>query len=651
MARLPQYTRQVSTRAVNPAQPVANNNTAQMLSDVASGIGSVAQIQSQMQTREARDYVIQSQNQTSVDLEQQKLNLSQTTQSGSEYTEGVTKFIEAQKASAVEKAPNQKAADATGQYYDSLMANELKQAIPVSARMNAENTARVINDSLEIGLNKTYRNPTSYDESLASANAVIDSSDLPENKKESAKSQYQEKLMTQQLLGTLNLNPKQAEKDIQSGRYDSLNPDTLNQISSSAKNQSIALDKQNEVNKQKQINKEKAEVAAQNAQATSNLEIGVSRGEMGYVEIEKAYDTGTITPEKRTQLTKQVDSQVDSMTAANNAIVGVSAAIDAGQPLDYRNKQHQQSVDIYYANMPEETRTDANAIANLVKSTKVIPSQVETQLNAGMKGNADQVVSSSDLLSRMNEMAPETVAQLPQDTKAVGLTVSRLVASGVDKAKAVELANNSVYNTPKELKEVLKTQLSEKNIVSKKTKGFGDAVDKISPSFFTPNRTPSMDRMEASFNFAVDQYYLKTHDIDTAMKLATTDISQVWGSTWVDGKERMMKYPPEKMYGNGKESTWIYNQLKSELSEIGVDAKSSLQADYITSRENRPSYIIMTEKDGSMMPLMVNGVIQRFTPDFSTTEEAKRAAEQKEQAMINAQKANSYVNYQSGSKL
>lgn len=643
MAKLPSYRQQVQQQAVQGVQKSVDNSLPGAINQATQGLSQLAQVQGQMQAREARDYVINQQNETSVALAQERLNISQSAKTGSEYTNGIKAFIEKQKSTAMEKAPTPKASESAGMYYNNLMAKELEQAIPVAAKMNAKNTAKVINDSLEIGLNQTYRNPSDFDESLVNAEAVIDSSDLPDNVKDTAKAQFKEKLMTQKLLGTINLDPKQAVKDIDSGAYDSLDPNQLNQISSSAIAQSEAQDRQAEINRQKVIQQQRAEQEAINSQVQSNLEIGVSRGEFGFVEIEKAYSTGVITPEKRTSLVKQVDAQIRKMETANNNIIQVSAAIEAGIPLDYRDKNQKDAVDNYYNNMPKEVRSDPNAVAALIRDTKVIPTIVESSINAGLKGNVTQVVASSDLVARMNEAAPEVVAQLPADTKAMGITVSRMVAAGVDPAKAVELANNSIYNTPKEMKDVLKSQLSLPDSVTKKSSGFESAVDKISPSFFTPDRTASMDRMEASFNFTVDQYYLKTHDIDAAMELATTDISKVWGSTWVNGKETMTKYPVEKMYANGKEAPWIYKQLNSEMKELGVEGKITLQADSITAREKKPSYIIMTEQDGAMIPYLRDGILQRFTPDFDSTPEKKEAEKQKAKSMEQARRAQDYV--------
>lgn len=643
MAKLPQYRQQVIQQQASVGATPINNSTGKMLTGITQGITGIAQIKSQMQAREARDYTITNQNQTTVALTEEKVRLTQDATTGTEYTDGIKNFISTQKELALDNAPSQTAADAISSYYDNLMAKELSGAIPVAAKMNAVNTAKAVNDSLEIGLNQTFRDPSDFEDSLERGSEVIMTSDIPENQKEAAVNEYKERLQTQKLLGTINQDPSKAVKEIESGAYDSIEPSKLNQLTSAAQNQVAAVEKQKSINAKKAEAQQKKEQDAENAKHQSNLEIGVSRGEMGYVEIERAYESGVITPEKRTQLTKQVDNQVDALEKTNTALFHVSAAIQGGQPLDYHTPEHQKAVDIYYANLDDEQKGSIDSVVNLVKNTKVIPSQVNTAITAGLKGDTEQKVSAANMVSRIRNVAPDVLAALPQDARAMGVQIARLVAAGVEQGKAVELAENSIYHTTKEQKEVLKAQLTTKDMVSKRSSGFNDAVSEISPSFFKPDRSPTMDKMEAEFNLAVNDYYMLTHDMESSVKLATSDVGGVWGSTWADGEERMMKYSPEKIYSNGDETPWIYNQVKSELKDIGYEGKYRLEADFITAREQKPSYVIMTEQDGAMMPLMIDGVIQRYTPDFSITEEAKKIEEEKADAMKRAEMAEQII--------
>lgn len=632
--KLPQYRRQVVEQEFSPGSAPVDRSMSQALGQAAQGLSQFAKAQDVMMRREARDYTLETQNSTAVGLTAEKDRLSNESASGKEYLDGVKTYIDSQRQIAMEKAPSERAANSVKEYYDSLEASELQRAIPVASQMTAKKTANAIKTNINILTNQVYRDPTSYQQNLEQGIKTIEESDLDESLKPAAIAEYKNQLNVQRVQGMTTVYPSTALKGLESGQFDDLlTPQQLTSLTESARRQVAAEEKQREIDaKSRQAELEKQE-SASNAVLQSELEIGIARGQAGYAEVERAFEAGVITPAKRTQLTLAIDKRVEAQNKLNLGIAGVSAAINGGQPLDYTNADHQKAVDAYYEAMPDKS---VGSVLTVVSLTKVIPSQVETSLNANLRGNPEQRVEAANTLAILNASAPEVVASLPADTKAMGIGISRLVAAGVDPGRASELMFNSVYNTTKEQKEVLKTKLTQKDMTNKKANGFKKSVGKISDSFFSPKRTPSMNAMEAEFNTAVNDYYLLTHDINSAMELASTDVSKVWGTTWVDGKERVMKYAPEKIYGNGKKSEWIYKQLGSELSEIGVTGKYTLQSDATTAREDRPSYMIMTEQDGVMMPLMIDGQIQRYTPDFSITEDAKLLEKQKAESLEKA---------------
>ena len=238
MARLPQYTQQVTRKATAAPQVTTENNMGEAIGKFAQGTASLLNVQAQMQQREARDYVIASQNKTSVGLAQERSNLSRTAVTGSEYTEGVTSYIEKQKEAALENSPTPKAAEATGKYYDALMAKELENAIPVAANMNAINTAEVQRESLQLGFNATLQDPNEYESSLENGALIIQSSDLPENKKETAIKQFDNELSYYRFKGQIKKDPSRALSELNSGEWNSrLKPAQLELLTREAANQ------------------------------------------------------------------------------------------------------------------------------------------------------------------------------------------------------------------------------------------------------------------------------------------------------------------------------------------------------------------------------------------------------------------------------
>ena len=238
MAKLPQYTQQVTRRATQAPQLTNQNNLGEAVGKFAQGASQLASVQADIQRREARDYVISNQNKTSVALSQEKSNLADTATTGSEYTDGVKTFIEKQKAAALENSPTPRAAEATGKYYDALTAKELENAIPKAANINAINTANVQADALRLGFNAALQDPNEYESSLEDGAVLIGMSDLPENKKESAIKKYDNELSYYRFKGQIRDNPSLALNELESGDWNSrLDPNQLEALTREAMQQ------------------------------------------------------------------------------------------------------------------------------------------------------------------------------------------------------------------------------------------------------------------------------------------------------------------------------------------------------------------------------------------------------------------------------
>jgi hypothetical protein len=238
MAKLPQYQQQQTRRATQGPQLTNENNMGEALGQFAQGSASLLKAQAVIQEREARDYVLSNQNKTSVALSQNKTDLSSTSATGSEYTTGVTTFIEKQKEVALENAPTPKAAEATSRYYDALMAKEQGNAIPVAANINAMNTANIQAEALRIGFNSALQNPTEYETSLQDGIVLIETSDLPDNQKEAAIKQYDNELSYYRFKGQIRDNPSLALNELDSGDWNSrLDPNQLEALTREATNE------------------------------------------------------------------------------------------------------------------------------------------------------------------------------------------------------------------------------------------------------------------------------------------------------------------------------------------------------------------------------------------------------------------------------
>lgn len=641
MAQIGLYQKQMTggTPSRATATPVqqADMSVAQGVADVARGVNAMAQAQNQKDIRTARDYTANSKNETAIGLSEVSINASETAKNGDEYAEQITEYLAKQKEIAIEKAPNAQAQEASRAYYDDLIANETVRMAPKVAEMNAARSVQILEDSIAIAENTVFRDPSRFEEVTEGMINEIALSDVPENMKERAAKEITNQLASRQILGQMNQSPELALKRLESGEMDGLlSPDQLVKYTSAAQGQVEALERDREMARNRAVAERNAQIESENAMVLSNLEIAVSRGEAGYQEIEKAVQSGVVSPSKRTQLYKQIDSANKDVATKTLQIDFVSEAIELDQPLDYSTPEHQNSVDAYFLNLPEDMQGNPLTVANIAATTKVLPSQVNTTLSANLRGNAEQVAEAASFVSAIYDVAPEVISQFPADARAMAMGVSKLIAGGTDPVRATELMNNSVYKTTKEQKDVLKLQVSTKDFQGKTADEFKKVANKLSPSWFrSPQRNKAMNNMQAEFTSAVDNYYLLTNDHDTAVKLANADISKVWGVTWANGKEQVMKYAPEVIYGKGEKTPWIYEQLSEELKPYDIKDKHTLTADTQTGLTG--SYVVNTIVDGIESPLIINGEAFRYTPDYSVSPQAK-VVEEKKKAKIETAK-------------
>jgi len=374
----------------------------------------------------------------------------------------------------------------------------------------------------------------------------------------------------------------------------------------------------------------------------SNLEIATNSGKTSKEEIDVAFDEGVISGSKRTQLYAKLDAISARAVSSEKAIIDVSVAIDSGQPLDYKDKNNQRGVDKYFketiGTFPMDSAEAQQTATHIAASTGIVPQTAAAYIRTNIASqDFEQAAQAADFASRMREDAPQAYARLPQNERAFSLQVSELINAGMGKEDAVLTARKNVYETTDEEKNILSSQFNNTDFREESNSFLLDNVDdKWSGGFFSSS--PSVpNEMEAEFNILTKSYFARTRDADQARQLAFDDLGKTWGVTELGGNKRMMKYSPERIYGDGSASDWMQNQLDSKASEYGIKDVQII-SDATTARESRPSYV-MYHNDEFGNPILVmdkNGEVVRFTPDYSSSNEAKKARKETEKRFNSA---------------
>jgi hypothetical protein len=400
--------------------------------------------------------------------------------------------------------------------------------------------------------------------------------------------------------------------------------------------------------KQKQAIAEQNKAYKQQVEAaTSDLEIGVSRGESGYLEIEKAFANGEgwLPAAKRTQLIKMADKTTQRFIDDQNRVARVATAFESGTRLDPQSPKDNKAVDAWFNTVSPifnelPTNERLSRITSFVSVTGVVPSQIKNFIRVNSRsGEAENAVLAANMLDRLRDSNPQILDSFSQNEHSFAALVADTIDAGTEPKQAVELARKRIYDTTPAEREVIGDRLALGSTDFKKNniEVLNGLIDEhFDPVFRTQPNIPVP--LQAEYNGLVELYAYETQDLSVARKLAGTDIRRVWGVTGLNGDLEMMKYAPETLFGNGLDSTdWIKQQMVDDLTIFGLQNtdRVKLIADSHTARSPKSGYIMMRQQDdGLLRPILGEGNQPlRWAPEFKSSAAGKEHAAEIEKSI------------------
>jgi hypothetical protein len=416
------------------------------------------------------------------------------------------------------------------------------------------------------------------------------------------------------------------------------------------------------------------------AKEASDLELSVRSGKgdpkILSQQIDNAFTGRAISGPKRTELHVLLDEAQKKEAERQQNLAAVNLSLVSGIPLDWKNEKQVKALDDTYKSMVGDnpfTPEAMSATALMVKNTAIVPTPVRSLVRSlARSGSPDHAVAAAELVSRINEASPQALETIPADERAFSLMVSESVAAGMDRTEAVNLARQRVYQTSPEETAKLKSVYDAKDFKKDNLNALNSGIDKNFDTFFRsqPDAPP---QMQAEFDSLTRDYFVKTNNPDQARTLAWRDMARVWGVTDINGGGlKMMKYSPEKLFGDGQPNKWMRKQLEDEVRQIQeqkprnvstgtvggepsgpassepsplqikVDPKSlQIVADDITARSRTPTYAVLHQRpDGLFEPILDDrNQPLRWHPDYRLTAEGKKQIEEQQQTFERAKKA------------
>ncbi len=327
----------------------------------------------------------------------------------------------------------------------------------------------------------------------------------------------------------------------------------------------------------------------------------------------------------------------------------VSLSLATGTPLDPADKTKNgdvNAVNAYYGQVskgwaPEDIQGNT---LGLIKQTGIVPkSLVSTVRGTIRSGTADEAANAADLIQKIRLTSPQATKDFDSNDLSFAKQVTDMVASGTPKAKAVELALDNIYKKTDIEKETFKLSFNETK-KSNKTEGWlENKIDKDIDDFWFKSQPSTTSAFTAEFDNLTKNYMATTGgDIEQARELAWDDVNRVWGgSDLAPQGSAMMKYSPEVVYGNGYgKSDWIAEQFKEDTK--GYEG-AFVTTDAKTGREDSPTYPVMhKDESGRIVPLMVDGIPQRWKPDYKKTKQYEEAQSRKSEQLEVAEELREY---------
>ncbi|WP_199637000.1 hypothetical protein JEM67_20835 [Serratia sp. PAMC26656] len=362
--------------------------------------------------------------------------------------------------------------------------------------------------------------------------------------------------------------------------------------------------------------------------------------------------------------------QLDTEWEKNQGSSRFESSLQNNFPLDPNDKNNQAAADHYFDRQvaPSFNINNAdsmNQVAEITTKSGMLPTQIKTMLTAGATSrDPSVVVPMAKMYGQIFDNNPAAATGVDKGAMAFYSKVYAYDRAGVPAEKAVDMAYNQVYQQDDRLKQMVSQQLRDKDYIKARSTAAQDNINSLSPSW-TSFGAPSISAAgqanqlyQRDYQTIYDANFAQTGgDADQAKAMTNAMIKKVWAVSTINGKEEVMKYAPEAVYGvtNGS-GNWIQGQWEEEKRALKRSAFGGarddtdlvLIPDAVTPRDQ--SYSVMLRQKNAegyddVRPYYgENGMPLRFKPEQQSSPmykqtmgvqqqrvDAARAARQEEQ--------------------
>lgn len=310
-------------------------------------------------------------------------------------------------------------------------------------------------------------------------------------------------------------------------------------------------------------------------------------------------------------------------------------------PLDPNNKNNQEAANAAFDReiFPSFSITNPDSLnetAKFMSDTGMIPDRVGSYFSAAsMSKEPSIVVPMAKMYGQVFDSNPAALASMDSKSGGYFKTIYDLTTAGMKEDEAVSFAYSQVYEQSEEKKKLIRDVTTTKDYGSKVDKYAQKTINSMSPSWYfgipsTADTNNPMWGYIADYRTAYQANFINVGgNEEVAKSITDVQIKKKWGVTELNGKEELMRYAPEAVYGinSSNAGNWVLSQWQDEKETLKPLVKGGmadgddfiLVSDAITAKNSDYAIVVKrVSKEGvPKLELMhgANGLPMRFKPD------------------------------------
>lgn len=562
---------------------------------------------------------------------------------GSGYSEAIKSGFETFATDAIDKAePDQKKYIEDGMY--TLGSSVLSSSMEYQAKVGSEFAVTTVTQGIANGRESASLSPEQAGSILKNTRAVVNAAPhLDAVQRMKLQREADKEVATGVALGSLNKYGVTAADSLLAGKM------TFDVVGEDGKKKSMNVSGMMDgetyktlLTQAERVKKEagaEGDINAKNLFSDISLGIKAAQSPDEIVGMQEKINTAetTVGHIKANDLRGQLQGKINDQTKEIDQITTGSSFAAGDLYLNPSNEKQVEAYNKYFNSkvMPDLEAVDPdtrnNYLVNLIDRTKVIPKAVAGDIKATARSSdAKQVARAADFLDRMAQQNPHMLQDFDQSDIARINIVNGFLQSGYNSREAVEMADKKMDTSNATV--TARTADLAKQKIDYKSKAVSNFTE-----YFRGEDTSSdfasrqIDQLTTDYKRSYDSVFTSTGDAALAEKQAAQAVQGMYGVSKINGKNQIMRFPPEKYYSiQNEDNDWMRKQfideahtaLSAGMQNPGLTAEKDVflvpdpKVTPRTAKQGTPMYKMMLKTEtGELVPILGPNKYFYFDPE------------------------------------